>query len=750
MALEVRNRKPLPKAETQKFENYALNIDKLLRNKLEAAQRAHVVSYELSEGNIVFSTDAVLFELIDIALSQYFNKLSEQNCNVKVTDAFDNTGVNRTKRVYRVIKADGVRYTLNIYVTTSRFLLNGKNCMEFLEEDMPNINAIVDFLCVSNNIDLKVFNDLLVEKLTEFLSKQSTNALSAAGAAITINNCREDSDKCPGCNRACKTNSVLCTKGSHWIHYHCQKLKKDEIEQLASSHDESFCCRFCKTSDTSTPSKTLNECEQTGVSLDEQTSLKTYCVASHIDKKNQPKLMSKSKSDSNLRLQIPKVTKATESTVALDILHDEMDSGQLQESEIITTVSAASVESRKSSNDTSRQKLVQSVEVSSAECSCLTKLSDIRERELKVKKKEEEVKILQLKNQEKLKDLNKLESYCKRLEARNEELQITLQTVAKRLERLEAGECVNDKRHDADPIPNESSREKVQTGFNSTIQARLTKLQDRLTNFVFDKIENELEQFIFKDNFLHDTECENIPVRHNKSHIVSSNRVLEAASDIGVHTAGVSVCAKPVLTNIHSVPPVTLSTTSVVSTAAARVCATPDLTIISSVPPVTRSSTSVVSTAAASVCATPDLMIISSVPPVTRSTTSVVSTAASVCDMPDITNITSVPPVTRSTTRVVSTAAASVCAAPVLTNINSCPPVTLSTTSVVSTAMHYSDRVESVPNRNSIDSDSERVSVVPGHVHGQPLMYLPAGTSVRSFPDQHPFLYHVKHRNIPR
>jgi DMSO/TMAO reductase YedYZ heme-binding membrane subunit len=54
MALEVRNRKPLPKAETQKFENYALNIDKMLRNKLEAAQRAQVVSYELSEGNIVF------------------------------------------------------------------------------------------------------------------------------------------------------------------------------------------------------------------------------------------------------------------------------------------------------------------------------------------------------------------------------------------------------------------------------------------------------------------------------------------------------------------------------------------------------------------------------------------------------------------------------------------------------------------------------------------------------------------------
>ncbi|KAH3825294.1 hypothetical protein DPMN_127167 [Dreissena polymorpha] len=118
----------------------------MLRNKLEAAQRAQVVSYELSEGNIVFSADAVVFELIDIALSQYFNKLSEQNCNVKVTDTFDNTGDSRTKRVYRVVNADGARYTLNVYVTTSRFLLNGKDCKKVLEDDIPNINAIVDFL----------------------------------------------------------------------------------------------------------------------------------------------------------------------------------------------------------------------------------------------------------------------------------------------------------------------------------------------------------------------------------------------------------------------------------------------------------------------------------------------------------------------------------------------------------------------------------------------------------------------------
>ncbi|KAH3770841.1 hypothetical protein DPMN_172138 [Dreissena polymorpha] len=155
--------------------------------------------------------------------------------------------------------------------------------------------------------------------------------------------------------------------------------------------------------------------------------------------------------------------------------------------------------------------------------------------------------------------------------------------------------------------------------------------------------------------------------------------------------------------------------------------------------------------AVASVCAMPVLTNINSVPPVTLTTTSVVSTvAASVCAMPVFTNINSVPPVTLTTTSVVSTAAASVCATPVLTNINSGPPVMLSTTCVVSTAMHCSDRVESVPNRNSVDRDSEHFSVVPRHFHGQPLLYLPAGTSVKSFPDQHPFLNHVKHRNIPR
>ncbi|KAH3748294.1 hypothetical protein DPMN_182732 [Dreissena polymorpha] len=56
MAKEARNRKPLLKAETQMFENYALNIDKMLRNKLEAAERAQVVSYqvcELSNGGAV-------------------------------------------------------------------------------------------------------------------------------------------------------------------------------------------------------------------------------------------------------------------------------------------------------------------------------------------------------------------------------------------------------------------------------------------------------------------------------------------------------------------------------------------------------------------------------------------------------------------------------------------------------------------------------------------------------------------------
>ncbi|KAH3786851.1 hypothetical protein DPMN_164964 [Dreissena polymorpha] len=247
---------------------------------------------------------------------------------------------------------------------------------------------------------------------------------------------------------------------------------------------------------------------------------------------------------------------------------------------------------------------------------------------------------------------------------------MTLQTITKRLERLEAGEWVNDKRHDVGPIRNESSRENLQTGFTSTIQARLTKLQDRITHFVFDKIESELEQFIFKDNGSRDTNIENISVSHDERHIISGNRVQEAASDTGVQTDTL-VSAKSVQ-SVNNDP-------------------------------------------------------------------SCVNEVGTVPVPPDFISERHV-------------AAASACAMPVLKNINSVLPATLSKTSVVSTAMHCGDGVEGVPNRNSVDRDSEHVSVVPSarHFHGQPLIYLPADASVKRFPDQHIFLHHVINRNILR
>jgi hypothetical protein len=46
--------------------------------------------------------------------------------------------------------------------------------------------------------------------------------------------------------KQCLTSCIFCTAGKHWIHFHCDKLKKDEIAQvIASPVDKPYVCKIC-------------------------------------------------------------------------------------------------------------------------------------------------------------------------------------------------------------------------------------------------------------------------------------------------------------------------------------------------------------------------------------------------------------------------------------------------------------------------------------------------------------------------
>ena len=52
---------------------------------------------------------------------------------------------------------------------------------------------------------------------------------------------------CTKCKRNIQSKAVFCDTGNHWIHYHCERLNKSDIECIENtSSNETYCCKGCK------------------------------------------------------------------------------------------------------------------------------------------------------------------------------------------------------------------------------------------------------------------------------------------------------------------------------------------------------------------------------------------------------------------------------------------------------------------------------------------------------------------------
>lgn len=123
-------------------------------------------------------------------------------------------------------------------------------------------------------------------------------------------------------------------------------------------------------------------------------------------------------------------------------------------------------------------------------CNCGNKLSEIREREIKIQKREEELNIKEKKATEKSRENLKLESYIKKLEARKEELSNTNKTLTTRIEMLESSTTKPDDRgiHAA---PTNVTPQPYRSQY---FEEKLHRLHDRITDIVFAKVENEIDK----------------------------------------------------------------------------------------------------------------------------------------------------------------------------------------------------------------------------------------------------------------
>ena len=336
------------------------------------------------------------------------------------------------------------KYTVNLYTTTSKLLVNGKDYEVFMQNDIPNIQTIiVNGVKTIPNFDVNLLNCQLQEQLAHLIN----------GTHHKINN---DNIRCPKCTKLCRSRSTYCTSGSHWIHYRCEKLTKDQITQREGS--ENYICKQCTQNPGIRQIENINVNEETmtkSILIDEDNSRTDETIQGDDDQpQNQCFICNNmATSDEGNTCVIcdkwchtvcmdSKVDDPTcQACKALIIQNQQVMMDTTTENVSSQPVNSQTVQTNRERGDTStkhsseRQNSATNEEESTMRTKDI-KLSELPTKELKLKKMEEKIKQREKSAQEANNNRTKLESRCQELEATNYELEQTVKTIIRRIDSI--------------------------------------------------------------------------------------------------------------------------------------------------------------------------------------------------------------------------------------------------------------------------------------------------------------------------
>ncbi|KAH3823508.1 hypothetical protein DPMN_125314 [Dreissena polymorpha] len=237
----------------QKVTEYQLRMDKSLAKKLSATRRTKHLEIEIKSGNFVIAADLATFELLKEAALYFYRNDTSVKCDTVIQSTVDQ----KNSSVSYAIKHKF--YTINIYATTSKFMVNGQNTQLFVGQHLSAIQNIVRHATVNGQpVNLNSVNQLLADSIqnalfnssiaTEQSSKAKTSVSSKPSNSIKAKNSGnkptervEPEVKCLKCNRTLKTG-VECTVNHknepHWIHYGCLNLSDTELEFVKNQPED--------------------------------------------------------------------------------------------------------------------------------------------------------------------------------------------------------------------------------------------------------------------------------------------------------------------------------------------------------------------------------------------------------------------------------------------------------------------------------------------------------------------------------
>ena len=144
---------PSTPASTIRRKNYTLNTPRSLAKKLEATLRGTPIQFFTTGGGLRIDCDAGTYEQIKNAMMAYYKTYkSYQQIKVEIVESEDMKDSNSETIIKLTYASQKKCYTINMYHTTSKLLINGKGLSRFKNVDLPKLMKLVDMSSNLNNL----------------------------------------------------------------------------------------------------------------------------------------------------------------------------------------------------------------------------------------------------------------------------------------------------------------------------------------------------------------------------------------------------------------------------------------------------------------------------------------------------------------------------------------------------------------------------------------------------------------------
>ena len=510
---------------TNQYENnYTLNIEKSLKKKLESTKRTEI-EYENTKGGITSKLDAVSFELFIHACEKFYGESNLHEFTKTTATDRQSNNVQYTFHI-KTKDSDPFNYTINAYLTKCSLLINGRNTQHFINNDVIHIHKIMSNTTIQGaKVNVELLNKNLASKLESAL-ESIDHSKSSLEPTSAISNPHKAVEKCHKCNRICKSRAVLCQFG-HWVHYSCDKLSEKDIQTIEKD-EQNYICKKCSnlslkspsrcitlpnsseifrnksilSTGTSTLAKTLLleeiQCNGCDVTLDK---IENKCVNCDMTFHNQclDKTTDQCFSCIGIEDQDTVINSVNFHQTVVKQTSPNLQNLDINNSgttpNLITSVSSAkntaNLDKQSDHNTVNTQNEIQTS----------SKMKELRTLELKLKKKEEQLKIKEAMLNEDMKEKTKVMDRLHKAEIRNIELENTIKTLQTRIEQIPINSVVNN----SNPT---NSQSKIKEEEDELIIG----MRKRVTKFVLNKIDKELNKLESNnDHSEHNTETSSNP-----------------------------------------------------------------------------------------------------------------------------------------------------------------------------------------------------------------------------------------------